>query len=63
MTNMPAHFNPSLTSKAESNEEEQILRPLNDLHSVIRTMYHKVQNHQETSVFLESWDPTINPST
>ncbi|OJJ75257.1 hypothetical protein ASPBRDRAFT_53187 [Aspergillus brasiliensis CBS 101740] len=57
------HSDPSLTAKAASNAEDEVLRPLNELHRIIRGMYHEIQGHQVTILSLEEWVRTIDPNT
>lgn len=52
----------SLTSSDESDSDTEVLG-LNELHRVIRHMYHEVQRHGDTIASLNEWVNGINPAT
>ncbi|GKZ47217.1 hypothetical protein AbraIFM66951_010568 [Aspergillus brasiliensis] len=59
---MPTRSNVSLTSSDESDSDTEVLG-LNELHRVIRHMYHEVQRHGDTIASLNEWVNGINPAT
>ncbi|CAK43539.1 polysaccharide lyase family protein [Aspergillus niger] len=58
---MRLHSNPSITARAESDEEAEILRPLNNLHKIIREMFHEIESHHTTIQSLREWAQMIDP--
>ncbi|GKZ69524.1 hypothetical protein AnigIFM50267_004735 [Aspergillus niger] len=57
------HSNVSLTAAEESDPENIVLRPLNNLHDLIRKMLYEVRNHESTVASLKTWAETIDPNT
>ncbi|PYH66546.1 uncharacterized protein BO88DRAFT_455951 [Aspergillus vadensis CBS 113365] len=57
------HSNVSLGPYEESDPENIVLRPLNNLHDVVRQMVYEVRNHESTIASLITWAETIDPNT
>ncbi|GKZ40097.1 hypothetical protein AbraIFM66950_002333, partial [Aspergillus brasiliensis] len=57
------HSNVSLGPSEESDPENIVLRPLNELHALIRQMLYEVRNHETTIASLKTWVETIDPNT